>query len=48
MSKSKKTKVQQVVDSKEFTDPKIISDVNGSYTGVPLNGEHPIQDADDL
>lgn len=23
-------------------------DVNGSYTGVPENGEKPVQDADDL
>ncbi len=28
---------------------EIISDVNGSYTGVPLDpNEMPIQDADDL
>ncbi len=28
---------------------KIISDVNGSYTGVPLDpNEKPVQDADDL
>lgn len=48
LSKNKKSKAEQVIDSKEFTDPKIISDVNGSYTGVPLNGAHPVQDADDL
>ena len=48
MSKNKKSKAQQVIDSKDFTDPKIISDVNGSYTGVPLNGTEPVQDADDL
>ncbi len=24
------------------------SDINGSYTGNPKNGEMPIQDADDL
>ena len=30
-------------------DGRIKSDVNGSYTGVPLNkDEKPIQDADDL
>lgn len=30
------------------SDDNIISDVNGSYTGYPKNGKHPIQDADDL
>ncbi|MBR6568680.1 MAG: hypothetical protein IKK60_08530 [Clostridia bacterium] len=30
-------------------DGRIKSDVNGSYTGVPLNkNERPVQDADDL
>lgn len=27
---------------------KIPSDVNGSYTGTPVDGEVPVQDADDL
>lgn len=32
-----------------FLDPKIKSDVQGSYTGKPENpNEKPIQDADDL
>ncbi len=26
----------------------ILSDVQGSYTGVPIDGQRPIQDADDL
>lgn len=26
----------------------IPSDVNGSYTGTPVDGEVPVQDADDL
>ena len=26
----------------------IPSDVQGSYTGVPMYDEHPVQDADDL
>ncbi len=26
----------------------ILSDVNGSYTGVPIDGGEPVQDADDL
>lgn len=26
----------------------IPSDVLGSYTGVPLDGDRPVQDADDL
>lgn|GEM_PF-575021 len=30
-------------------DEGILSDVEGSYTGVPLDsGERPVQDADDL
>ena len=27
---------------------KIYTDVLGSYTGVPVNNEQPVQDADDL
>ena len=27
---------------------KILSDVQGSYTGVPMDDEQPVQDADDL
>lgn len=27
---------------------KIYSDVNGSYTGRPVDGGKPVQDADDL
>lgn len=27
---------------------RIVSDVNGSYTGTPVSGEMPEQDADDL
>lgn len=31
-----------------FNTEKIKSDVNGSYTGHPLEQERPVQDADDL
>lgn len=32
-----------------YSDPKIISDPEGSYTGIPMKEtEQPIQDADDL
>ena len=31
-----------------FNNNEILSDVNGSYTGLPLNDEKPVQDADDL
>ena len=32
-----------------FSDPRIISDPMGSYTGIPEDKkEKPIQDADDL
>lgn len=34
--------------SHQLTDEKIYSDVNGSYTGMPLDGGEPVQDADDL
>ena len=34
--------------TENFNNEKILSDVNGSYTGCPLNGEKPVQDADDL
>lgn len=29
-------------------DPDIPSDINGSYTGTPIDGGKPQQDADDL
>ena len=48
MKNEDKNKVQQVIEANNQTDKRIISDVNGSYTGNPLNGEKPIQDADDL
>jgi hypothetical protein len=28
--------------------PEMKSDVLGSYTGVPIDGKRPVQDADDL
>lgn len=30
------------------TDGSVTSDVDGSYTGHPLDGGKPVQDADDL
>ena len=33
---------------KAETKEKIYSDVNGSYTGRPVDGREPEQDADDL
>lgn len=48
MNKNNKSKVEEIIETKPNTADNIISDVNGSYTGIPLNGEHPIQDADDL
>lgn len=32
----------------ERKEEPIITDPNGSYTGRPLDGEQPVQDADDL
>lgn len=50
MNKDKKTK-QETMEATNI-NPKnseeIYSDVQGSYTGVPEDGERPIQDADDL
>lgn len=34
--------------TENFNNEKIKSDVNGSYTGCPTDGEPPVQDADDL
>lgn len=48
MDNKAKNKVQEVIEADNNIDKHIVSDVNGSYTGRPLNGEHPIQDADDL
>ncbi len=48
MKKQKQSKVQEVIDADNTTDKTITSDVNGSYTGNPLNGDVPVQDADDL
>lgn len=48
MNKKAKNKVQEVIDADNNLDENIKSDVNGSYTGRPLNGEQPVQDADDL
>ena len=31
-----------------FLDSKIQTDPFGSYTGVPVDGDVPVQDADDL
>ena len=36
------------VPPRAFTDDGIVSDVLGSYTGVPVDGDKPVQDADDL
>ena len=48
MKKQNKSKVQEVIDADNNIDKNIISAVNGSYTGKPLNGDEPLQDADDL
>ena len=34
--------------TENFNNDKIRSDVNGSYTGMPLDEQEPVQDADDL
>jgi hypothetical protein len=46
--KPKKSKLEEVIDAYKSLDDKIKSDIDGSYTGVPLDGGKPVQDADDL
>lgn len=46
MKKSKKNK-NKPIDSTLKSD-ELPSDVLGSYTGAPVKGEIPVQDADDL
>jgi hypothetical protein len=48
MNNKEKNKLQEVIEADNNIDEKITSDINGSYTGRPLNGKHPVQDADDL
>ncbi len=51
-----KKKKKRIIDLRRFfdRDEKIISDVDGSYTGTPvvrftnLGDNEPVQDADDL
>lgn len=49
MNNNKKSKVDEVIDAYKNLDKNIKSDVDGSYTGVPLDDSlQPVQDADDL
>ena len=49
MNNNKKSKVNEVIDAYKNLDKNIKSDVDGSYTGVPLDDSlQPVQDADDL
>ncbi len=41
-------KIENIINTTPSFDGEILSDVFGSYTGVPLDGGDPIQDADDL
>lgn len=40
--------VQSIIDDWETASDDDISDVLGSYTGNPAEGDYPQQDADDL
>lgn len=40
--------VQSIVNDWETASEDDISDVLGSYTGNPSEGDYPVQDADDL
>ena len=46
--KNKKPTEKALKVTENFNNDKIRSDVNGSYTGVPLDEQQPVQDADDL
>lgn len=47
--KKNKNITEKIVDEfKTDTDTDILSDVNGSYTGIPIDYKEPVQDADDL
>ena len=48
MKKNKNITEKIVNEFKTDTDTDILSDVNGSYTGVPIDYGEPVQDADDL
>ena len=50
MNKKNKNKKETEIPNASYllTDEKILSDVDGSYTGVPLDGGEPVQDVDDL
>ncbi len=40
--------VESIVETWETAREEDVFDVLGSYTGNPMDGERPIQDADDL
>lgn len=46
--KNKKPTKKALETVENYNSEKIKSDVNGSYTGRPLDDEKPVQDADDL
>jgi hypothetical protein len=46
--KDKNNSKKGTISSPLIVDENIPSDVDGSYTGVPLDGGEPVQDADDL
>ncbi len=55
MSKTDKPKKQhkKIIEVPQYNDPMnskddIPTDVLGSYSGTPLDGTEPVQDADDL
>ena len=48
MKNKKESKVDSVINAYKNLDKSIKSDVDGSYTGVPVDGGEPVQDADDL
>ena len=49
MNNKKQSKVDEVINAYKNLDKNIKSDVDGSYTGVPLDdSKQPVQDADDL
>lgn len=45
---NKKPTKKALKTTENFDTEKIKSDVNGSYTGCPLDNGTPVQDVDDL
>lgn len=41
-------KIKEIISVWQHKNEQIVTDFTGSYTGTAVNGDNPIQDADDL